>query len=72
MLQIERFLTTIFTTTVRLMTRTVSKKVTRFLWAGRVAMKKLVRATQQKLEIVKERRESTAPISSTLSYLILF
>ena len=50
------------------MTRTVSKKVRRFLWAGRVVMKKLERATQQKLEMVKERRESrnpTAPITSS-------
>ena len=50
------------------MTRTVSKKVRRFLWAGRVVMKKLERATQQKLEMVKERKESrnpTAPITSS-------
>ena len=70
-------LTAIFTKPVRLMTRTVSKNVRRFLWAGRVVMKKLERATQQKLDIVKERRERRHPavpiISSPLilSYLIL-
>ena len=77
LLQIQQFLTTIFTTPVRLMTRTVSKKVRRFLWAGRVVMKKLERARWQKLEMVKERRERrdpTVPITSSpliLSYLIL-
>ena len=55
------FLTTIFTTPVRLMTRTLSKRVRRFLWAGRVVMKKLERATQQKLDMVKERKESRNP-----------
>ena len=43
------------------MTRTVSKKVRRFLWAGRVVMKKLERARWQKLEMVKERRERRDP-----------
>ena len=39
------------------MTRSVSKKVKRFLLLGRVVMKKLTRATQQKLEAVKESRQ---------------
>ena len=39
------------------MTRSVSKKVKRVLLVGRVVRKKLTRATQQKLEAVKERRQ---------------
>ena len=39
------------------MTRTVSKNVKRFLLVGRVVRKKLTRATQQKLEAVKESRQ---------------
>ena len=42
---------------VKARTRTVSKKVRRFLFVGRVVMKKLTRATQQKLEAVKESRQ---------------
>ena len=38
-------------------TRSVSKKVKRVLLVGRVVMKKLTRATQQKLEAVKESRQ---------------
>ena len=49
-------LTTIFTTMVSARTRTVSKKVKGVLLVGRVVMKKLTRATQQKLEAVKESR----------------
>ena len=37
-------------------TRSMSKKVKRVLLMGRVVMKKLTRATQQKLEAVKESR----------------
>ena len=35
----------------------MSKKVKRFLLVGRVVRKKLTRATQQKLEAVKESRQ---------------
>ena len=49
-------LTTIFTTMVSERTRSMSKKVKRVLLMGRVVMKKLTRATQQKLEAVKESR----------------
>ena len=52
----NKILTAIFTTLVRARTRTVSKKVKRFLLVGRVVMKKLTRATQQKLEANKESR----------------
>ena len=48
------------------MTRTVSKKVNRFVLVGRVFMKKLTRATQQELEAVKASRQKsilTAAIS---------
>ena len=38
-------------------TRTVPNKVKRFLLVGRVVRKKLTRATQQKLEAVKESRQ---------------
>ena len=50
-------LTEISTMLVRDTTSTVSKKVKRFLWVGRVVMKKLTRATQEKLEAVKESRQ---------------
>ena len=39
------------------MTRTMSKNVNRFLLVGRVVRKKLTRATQQELEVVKESRQ---------------
>ena len=42
---------------VRERTRSVSKKVKRFLWWGRVVRKKLTRATQEMLEAVKESRQ---------------
>ena len=42
---------------VRERTRSVSKKVKRFLWWGRVVRKKLTRATQERLEAVKESRQ---------------
>ena len=44
---------------VRARTRTVSKKVRRFLLVGRVVMKKLTRATQQKFEAIKESRQKS-------------
>ena len=50
-------LTAISTTPARERTRSVSKKVKRFLLVGRVVRKKLTRATQQKLEAVKESRQ---------------
>ena len=50
-------LTTIFTTLVSARTRTVSKRVKRVLLVGLVVRKKLTRATQQKLEEVKESRQ---------------
>ena len=49
--------TEISTLPVRVRTRSVSKKVKRFLLVGRVVRKKLTRATQQKLEAVKESRQ---------------
>ena len=50
----EVILTAIFTMLVSARTRTMSKNVKRFLLVGRVVRKKLTRATQQKLEAVKE------------------
>ena len=50
-------LTVISTMLVSARTRTMSKKVKRFLLVGRVVRKKLTRATQQKLEAVKESRQ---------------
>ena len=50
-------LTQISTTLVSARTRTMSKKVKRVLLVGRVVRKKLTRATQQKLETVKESRQ---------------
>ena len=50
-------LTAISTTPVSERTSIVSKKVKRFLLVGRVVRKKLTRATQQKLEAVKESKQ---------------
>ena len=50
-------LTAISTTPVSARTRVMSKNVKRFLLVGRVVRKKLTRATQQKLEAVKESRQ---------------
>ena len=50
-------LTATSTTPLSARTRTVSKKVKRVLSMGRVVMKKLTRATQQKLEANKESRQ---------------
>ena len=55
--KVSGILTAIFTVIVKARTRTVSKKVNRFLLVGRVVRKKLTRATQQKLEAVKESRQ---------------
>ena len=62
-------LTMISTTLVSARTRTMSKNVKRFLSVGRVVRKKLTRATQQKLEAVKESRQRsilTAAMSSVV------
>ena len=72
----NKILTAIFTTLVRARTRTVSKKVKRFLLVGRVVMKKLTRAMQHRLETVKESRQRSnftepAAITAPLFYLIL-
>ena len=53
----EVTLTVISTSLVRATTRTVSKKVNRFLLVGRVVRKKLTRATQEMLDTVKESRQ---------------
>ena len=53
----ELILTLISTTLVSAMTKTVSKKVKRFLLVGRVVRKKLTRATQHGMETVKESRQ---------------
>ena len=63
------FLTVISTRTVSARTRVMSKKVKRVLLVGRVVRKKLTRATQQKLEAVKESRQRsilTAAMSSVV------
>ena len=49
----------------------MSKKVKRFLLVGRVVRKKLTRATQHKLEMVKESRQRsnfTVPAAITANY----
>ena len=59
-------LTAISTRPVSARTRVMSKNVKRFLLVGRVVRKKLTRATQQKLEALKESRQRsilTAAIS---------
>ena len=62
-------LTEIFTVLVMAKTRTLSKDVIRFSWWGRVVKKKLERATQQKLEMVKESRQRrTSPIIGSFSF----
>ena len=65
-------LTEMFTMLVSARTRTVPKKVKRFLLAGRVAMKKLTRAMQQMLEASKENRDrSTSIAAAAISQMIL-
>ena len=60
-------LTTISTTPVSARTRTMSKKVKRVLLVGRVVRKKLTRATQQKLEAVKESRQRSNITAAAIS-----
>ena len=51
---------------MRATTKTMSKKVKRFLLVGRVVRKKLTRAMQERLEAVKEsrqRRNCTAAVN---------
>ena len=62
----KSILTAISTTLVSARTRTMSKNVKRFLLVGRVVRKKLTRATQQKLEAVKESRQR----SKIIGYLV--
>ena len=66
-------LTAISTTPVSERTSIVSKKVKRFLSVGRVVMKKLTRATQQKLVAVKESKQRSNFTAAAISqfYLIL-
>ena len=55
---------------VRARTRTVSKKVKRFLLVGRVVRKKLTRATQEMLETVKESRQRSNFTASAIPRVI--
>ena len=64
----EVTLTVISTSLVRARTRTVSKKVNRFLLVGRVVRKKLTRAAQEKLEAVKESRQRSNFTASAISW----
>ena len=52
-------------------TRVMSKKVKRVLLVGRVVRKKLTRATQQKLEVVKESRQRSNFTAAAISQIIL-
>ena len=63
-------LTEMFTMLVSARTRTVPKKVKRFLLAGRVAMKKLTRAMQQMLEASKESRDRSTSTAVAISQMI--
>ena len=63
-------LTVMFTMLVSARTRTVPKKVKRFLLAGRVAMKKLTRAMQQMLEASKENRDRSTSTAAAISQMI--
>ena len=67
----EVILTAKSTRPVSAMTRTMSKKVKRFLLVGRVVRKKLTRATQQKLEAVKESRQRSKIIAAAISQIVL-
>ena len=62
-------LTEMFTMLVSARTRTVPKKVKRFLLAGRVAMKKLTRAMQQMLEASKESRDRSTSTAAAISQM---
>ena len=66
----EVTLTVISTSLVRATTRTVSKKVNRFLLVGRVVRKKLTRATQEMLETVKESRQRSNFTASAIPRVI--
>ena len=48
----------------------MSKKVNRFLWLGRVVRKKLMRATQEMLEAVKENRQRRNFTAAAISRFI--
>ena len=63
-------LTAISTTPARERTRSVSKKVKRFLLVGRVVRKKLTRATQQKLEAAKESRQRSNFTAAAIFFLV--
>ena len=63
-------LTAISTTLVSARTRTMSKNVKRFLLVGRVVRKKLTRATQQKLEAVKESRQRSNFTAAAIFFLV--
>ena len=67
----KTILTAISTSLVSAMTRTMSKKVNRFLLVGRVVRKKLTRATQQKLVAVKERKQRSKFTAAAISQIIL-
>ena len=54
------------------MTRTMSKNVNRFLLMGRVVRKKLTRATQQKLEAVKESRQRSTFTAAAIFFGPIF
>ena len=60
-------LTMISTMLVRERTRTMSKKVKRFLLVGRVVRKKLTRATQQRFETTMESRQRINFTASAIS-----
>ena len=65
-------LTWISTMLVSTRTRTVPNKVKRFLLVGRVVRKKLTRATQQKLEEVKESRQRSNFTAAAISFGPIF
>ena len=65
-------LTVISTMLVSARTRTMSKKVKRFLLVGRVVRKKLMRATQQKLEAVKEGRQRSIFTAAIFGPIFVF
>ena len=62
--------TTISTTQVRATTRSMSKKVRRFLLAGRVVRKKVTRATQERLETTMESRQKITSTAAAIPRVI--
>ena len=60
------------TTLVRARTRSVLKEVKRFLWVGRVVRKKLTRATQERLEAVKESKQRGNFTAEAIPHVICF